>query len=656
MNERINLDKALRRLSLTRRSFLQGAAASAAAAALVRVPGALAAPAHLSASAPRALQDVQVVDVTSPQFGAVGDGVHDDREAFQAAINAAIEAKLPLWIPVPAQFYRINVNANTRFLDVAGDLSVLGAGRDTCLIRFSIPNPDPTKVYAGWMVRNGISFQMSEVRLEEDAKPTDFEIQGVFIETGPEDHRVVIENVNVTGFTQCIYSPSSGVGDSKGELFLTLRNCDLQQSRMHCLAFWAVEEGHKRLHIYDSYIHDNQNSHLVYCHPHNSVHCENTRFNTTNGWAFHFQGSAVAGDPEYQRFVGCWFGPYCSRGIITQDRVDTYTQVEVRNCIFECRPSIQIRSDIVIDGCYFTTPANPPMGTNFIGAYSNTPWKAEIVNCVFAPQSNSLPMVDLRLEKIEVAIRGCQFYNQGSATIITLGKDATNRFTIEDCLFSTRTTNGAQSIVFEVSDGVTLIDRCRFVGRATGDRGVFTMISTDIGPSGDTRFEFNNCQFENISGGSLVFVQTTAPYTWTQRIFGANNVIQNYQSTVPLLRSSVNGQGVVGPTGVVGYVSPTPGTPTSSLPAGPVLVISSNYDTYSVTGIADVNAIHWWSADGASDSLFSGTITLTAANGFALVPGGNINLNGAVRRDVAAGQSLRLFYDPAQGTWVEVTA
>jgi len=86
---------------------------------------------------------------------------------------------------------------------------------------------------------------------------------------------------------------------------------------------WTVEQGHKRLHIYDSYLHDNSRSHLVYCHPHNSVHIENTRFNNTPHWAFHFQGSSVSGTPDYQRIIGCWFGPNNGRGPTPGRRLST---------------------------------------------------------------------------------------------------------------------------------------------------------------------------------------------------------------------------------------------------------------------------------------------------------------------------------------------
>lgn len=189
----------------------------------------------------------------------------------------------------------------------------------------------------------------------------------------------------------------------------------------YCIAFWTVPEGHKRLHVYDSYLHNNKHSHLVYCHPHNSVHIENTRFDGAESWAFQFQGSEVAGDPEYQRFVGCWFGPLNSRGIITQDRAEVATTVEIRNCIFEGRP-VFIGSDVVIDGCYFTSSRDPLTDQPFVGSYSNAPWPGD--RCAIAsspPKSNTLPQVDFRLDNIEVTLENCQFYNQGSGVMLNLG-------------------------------------------------------------------------------------------------------------------------------------------------------------------------------------------------------------------------------------------
>jgi hypothetical protein len=92
-----------------------------------------------------------------------------------------------------------------------------------------------------------------------------------------------------------------------------------------------------------------------------------------------------------------------------------------------------------------------------------------------------------------------------------------------------------------------------------------------------------------------------------------------------------------------------------ALPAGPTILVTSNYDTYELLGSADVMNIHWWTADGLSDALFSGTITLTATMPFALVAGGNIRpAGGAARRDVASEGTVRINYDPVTAFWSEV--
>jgi hypothetical protein len=401
------------------------------------------------------------------------------------------------------------------------------------------------------------------------------------------------------------------------------------------------------LHLYDSYLHDNQNGHLVYTHPHNSVHVENTRFDGASSWAFHFQGTEVAGDPEYQRFIGCWFGPRNTQGLITQDRATVATEVEVRNCTFEGQPSIQIRSDIIIDGCYFTTAQDSARDTLFIGAYSNAPWRAIIRNCIFAPKSNVLPQIDLRLENIEVTIENCQFYNQRSGAMLTLGGGAMNRYTLTDCVFYNRPDNASQSIAIEVDNGQTRIDNCRFFGRAIGDRGVIILRSTDIGPAADSLLQIDNCTFQNISGGTVFYALMPTANSWSGKLSGVNNRIINLQTGKPLL--------IVDPPGpVYGRLAPVAAPAPSSIPAAPTMVISSNYDTYEVLGTADVAAIHWWTEDGLSDPLFSGSITLTATVPFALVTGGNIQpAGGAARRDVASGSAVRLTYDSTQGLWSE---
>lgn len=631
--------------AVSRRRFLQGSAAAMTglAAGALRLPPSLSDATIYSSL----LQGDNVIDVTGPDYGAKGDGSTDDRAAFQAAIDDAIAQGKPLVVPAPPQFYRIILSSGNDKLDVHGDLTILGDSRSTTLIRFGFTNASAGKVYGAFYIRNGSNVQMSGLRLEEDVRPSDYEFAGVFMETGVENHMVLIESVDIDGFTHCLYSPSGG-SSGVGELFLTVRRCDLSPYWQYCIAFWTPETGHKRLHVYDSYLHDNQESHLVYCHPHNSVHVENCRFDGAAAWAFQIQGTSVGGDPDYQRFIGCWFGPRNSRGIITQDRETTQVRVEIRNCIFEGRPAIQIRSEILIDGCYFTTPLNPPTGQNFIAAYSNAPWKGVISNCVFSPRANSLPDVDLRLENIEVSVLNCQFYTQGSGNVIALGGGNENVYTIADCLFYTRQDSDVQNVAIDAQDGKVTIDRCRFVGRSRADRGMVNFRASEIGPGPDARIQIDNCLFQSISGGGVFgasFENSTS--TWSNKIFGSNNRITNLLTAEPILNVSPE------TVAVYGQITPASGMQPSPLSAAALLVVTSNYDTFQVIGSAEVNSIHWWHEDGRSNAIFSGTITLIASNGLTLVSGGNIDLAGASQRVVQPGEQIRLAYRSDQQRWTE---
>jgi hypothetical protein len=109
------------------------------------------------------------------------------------------------------------------------------------------------------------------------------------------------------------------------------------------------------------------------------------------------------------------------------------------------------------------------------------------------------------------------------------------------------------------------------------------------------------------------------------------------------------------PGPMFGRLAPTRLPAPVAILAGPTILITSNYDAYELLGTADVATIHWWTADGLSDPLFSGTITLTATMPFALVAGGNIRpAGGAARRDVAAKGIVRVNYDPVTASWSEV--
>lgn len=630
------------RFNFSRRQFLHGAGAITAALVLHGAP-------RIGFGRAAALPGAQAqaaVDVTAAPYAARGDGVTNDRAAFQAAIDAAIQQRRPLWIPTPTSFYRIELDAANRYLNVAGDLAIVGAARGNTLLRFSIPSPDVSDNYAGFYVRNGCHFQIAELRLEEDAHPEGYELQGFFFESGPIDHPCLIEAVDVNGFTNAVITTASNPGNIYGELFLAIRDCDFGHCQNQCIAMWTTEHGHKRLHIYDSYIHDTEKSHLVYCHPHNTVHVENTRFDNTPHWAFHLQGSSISGDPEYQRFVGCWFGPHNGRGIITHGGQTTHPRPEIVNCLFECSNAIQIRSDVLIDGCYFTNDRDAQSNSAFVASIENEPWEMTMRNCIFAPKRDVLPYIDLRLDRVTATIANCQFYHQGSGAMLALGKGPTNSSTVSNCLFYIRPDNGSQAVVIEVDNGRTTITNCRIHGRGPGDRGLIYCKQSDGALGDDAALTIDGCTFQSITGGSLFYIEDGQGSSWRGRISGGNNRINDWQSSSPMLNVNTP------QAPFYARLSPVVGPAPVGLPAAPTTVISSNYDAYTISTPGEITALHWWSADGNADALFSGTVSLTAAAPFALLSGGNIRpAGGAARRDVAAGETARLTYDSAQGFW-----
>jgi hypothetical protein len=224
-----------------------------------------------------------------------------------------------------------------------------------------------------------------------------------------------------------------------------------------------------------------------------------------------------------------------------------------------------------------------------------------------------------------------------------LGGGANNQYTIANSLFYSRPDLNSQSIAVEASDGQTRLERCRFIGRYVGDRGVIFCTTSETGPSANARLEVAGSYFQSISGGSVFCARVDGERTWSNKIVGSNNVISNLLTTQPVLTVTP------GTAQVFGQLTPKAGIAPVPIAAGPLMLVTSNYDYYPVNGTADVNTIHWWTGDGLSNALFSGTITLEALSGFNLTSGGNI----AVTRQVAAGQQVRLTYNPSQGIWNE---
>src|SRR5690606_8784786 len=104
---------------------------------------------------------------------------------------------------------------------VHGDLSVVGEGRDLTTLRFTVENAGTGKNYAGFYVAGGVNFNLAGIRLEEDLHQSVdlFEFMGVHFESSSSRSACRVEEVDMEGFTHCLYSPSSGIDAADGELF-----------------------------------------------------------------------------------------------------------------------------------------------------------------------------------------------------------------------------------------------------------------------------------------------------------------------------------------------------------------------------------------------------------------------------------------------------
>lgn len=621
---------------LPRRAVLQGALAGLTGAAI----GKLGLPdTHWSAEH----FNVPIVRVTDPAFGAVGDGVTDDRAAFQAAIDTAVAQSRPLLIPPPPVAYQIDINDNHDALVIAGDLIMVGGGADNTTVQFNIETPDFERRYAGLLIENGANVTLRDLHIREVTRHPELEFYGIIFDAGTEDHHGVVARVHVEGFHHCIHVPSGGVSNV-GELDLTLLECDLHPGLLYGLSFWAPAEGHKRLQMIGCTLHDNQRSHLVYCHPHNTVFVKGCRFDGATAWAWQFQGSEVGVAPEYQRFEDCWFGPRNGRGIITQSP----GSVEIHNCVFKGRPAVQIRSDVVIERCVFTTAVGLEKPDTCISAYDEPPWKATIRDCVFAPYAPSSPQVDLRLPEIDVSVEACLFFNQNVSNVLLALGGSGSRFEIADCVFRNVRDGRSKVTAVRVNDGQATFRDSQFEGPFLSGRGIILCESTDAGPGPDALLQFENCIIDVAGSDTVIKAEATGVGTWDGKISGRGTYFLNLQPPHRVfLREPDDAQ-------VVGAVEPVPGDSPQPLMGAPVLVVNSNYDTFYVAGSARIAQIHWWESDGGSNGLFNGRVHLVADQGFQLSPGGNISLPGG-DVTVAAGERVALVYDPAVGIWQVAT-
>lgn len=233
--------------------------------------------------------------------------------------------------------------------------------------------------------------------------------------------------------------------------------------------------------------------------------------------------------------------------------------------------------------------------------------------------------------------------------MLNVGKGPTNESTVTNCLFYTRADNASQATFLEVDNGRTTVTNCRFMGRAPRDVGFIVCRNRGGGLAADASLRIDDCDFRNVSGGSIFYVIEGEGDSWRGRISGANNRFTNLLIERPLLGIEGNR------AAFYALLAPIPGQSPVPISSGTSLVLSSNYDTYQVIGTADIANLHWWSEDGLSDPLFDGAVTLVGGTPFSLVTGGNIQLAGrSGRSDIAAGESARLVYSSEQRTWTLV--
>ena len=145
------------------------------------------------------------------------------------------------------------------------------------------------------------------------------------------------------------------------------------------------------------------------------------------------------------------------------------------------------------------------------------------------------PYIDLRLDGVTATIANCQFYHQGSGAVLALGRGLANVTTIDNCLFYVRPDDASQAIALEIDNGRTTVTNCRFHGRAPADRGVVLCKNTNGTLGNDAALALQNCTFQGISGGSLLYVEEGAGNSWRGRITGGNNRITDWPNVRPCL-------------------------------------------------------------------------------------------------------------------------
>jgi hypothetical protein len=572
-----------------------------------------------------------VINVKDTAYGAVGDGVANDRAAFGAAIAAAISQNRPIY--VPAGTYLLTMTTGDR-LHVTGNLFILGAGVDCTKLRFG---PDsPQFAYDAFGVDANVNLSLIDMEIDGPASVDITKNPGAAITNMIHVSDCSTEGTIYCDRIKCANKFFNGViadkGTGTGKLIIKLIDCDMSCYK-ECVNVSTPLNGDRTLHCRNVIFRnagipaaDNSGSSIgntITFHPNGNLYIEGCRFDTSLNYAIDMHtpdGTNSAG--IFNRISHCYFSPSVAGGIRMSEvghvewiggeyRGGGNIYVPISLACVGVKFDPQSTTFNLLEGVGFTTPQVNLVGCSFTNFFKMAPaygvWICQ--NCTAlrgVPNTGGTIQVPIQPTGAAVMyVRGGRYYGGDSATQLASA--------------AVKVSGGAAAYIKDVFfDGI--------YGLANANDAPLQVFGASV-------LDVERCVFDLTGGTAAIKTDST---TSAGALTGRDNF---YKNGLPSI--ATNAQYLAGRVGLV----------TAAVTAASSITLNCfSYDRFHITGTTTINTIVPGSA-GATLG-FSGKVFLHADAAWALGSSGNIKARTASARVV--GEVVQLVYDPVTAFWYEV--
>lgn len=602
------------------------------------------------------------LDVACPLAVTNGTIYHDERVALQAAVDAAISEKKPLYVSAGTfNVYLIDTGAvfdptnpqRTLTIDAtAGPLTVYGAGNG--ITKIQVGPEAPWFTYTGFTISARYDYEFRDFSVvgpsdtndgDLDVMPNTVAIYGQGYNLANEASGVTtFRNLFVSNFVQCVTVSSNDALNSTGVVTYTFRSCKLRAYSVTVAVFRDTSKVvcRKRFHAYDCDFSSGTpegRGNILYIHPHVSMFLSNCILhdNWRAGVHHHSDSANYNYTPaaEYAVIRDCHFYNITNQTILCSNNVP----VEISGCTFRNSAGILIRESAIISDCEFN--GKKPDGTcyTFLSYYNN---KLPPISDIIVTSTRVNGRIVPGRSGYTWKLADCTLQNANDV-ILDIEVDS-GRVELANCRLTNTLANvGAESptAIRYNGNNVMIARDCIFEGKfisglLTGPGGALPVPTSEIvfdrnrlAVTSDTKFMQYGADTANQIRGS--------GNRWTTAVAGGQFWWASNAGHSLLCQDLAIGPGF---------------SPTALASAATIIIGLPNYDIYHVTGVAAIDSVVIGKTGDDDTLLFAGSrLTLIADAGWSISGLGNIiPLSTAAR---VAGSTVRLLFDQPAGKWRE---